>query len=218
MASVKLRNVYKFYKVKRKEVEAVRNLNLEIRDNEIVALLGPSGCGKTSTLRMIAGLEEISRGELYINDELSNKLPPARRNVALAFEDYALYYHLPVRENITFCLKSQHLNNKEINKRLDDICQLLGLGEVLDRRPMELSGGHQQRISLARALIRRPSIFLLDEPISHLELDLRYQILANITEVHYQTGTTMLYVTHNQSEAVAVGERIGVMNLPNFNK
>jgi multiple sugar transport system ATP-binding protein len=212
VASVSLKNVYKYYWSKKGKVEAVKNLNLDIRDKESVALLGPSGCGKTSTLRMIAGIEEISKGELYIGGNLSNYLTPAQRNVALAFEDYALYFHLTVRENMELCLKAKKMSPNVIKKRVKDISEMLGIEDILDLKTTALSGGQQQRVSLARALVRDPSIFLLDEPISHIEVEKRYQILARIKEINYEFGTTILYVTHNQVEAIAVGQRIGVMN------
>jgi len=212
MATVSLKNVYKYYWSKKRKVEAVKNLNINVRDKEIMALLGPSGCGKTSTLRMIAGIEEISKGELYIGDELSNNLTPAQRNVALAFEDYALYFHLTVRENISLCLKAKKINSNVIEKKIKNVSDILGIGDVLDLKTTTLSGGQQQRVSLARALVRNPSIFLLDEPISHIEIQKRYRILAEIKEVNRKFGSTMLYVTHNQTEAVAVGARIGIMN------
>jgi multiple sugar transport system ATP-binding protein len=212
VASVSLKNVYKYYWSKKEKVEAVKNLNLDVRDKEIVALLGPSGCGKTSTLRMIAGIEEISNGELYIDNNLSNDLTPAQRNIALAFEDYALYFHLTVRENMELCLKAKKLSPDEIIKRIKYISEMLGIEDILDLKTTALSGGQQQRVSLARALVRDPSIFLLDEPISHVEVNKRYQILAGIKEINYEFGTTILYVTHNQVEAIAVGNRIGVMN------
>jgi multiple sugar transport system ATP-binding protein len=212
MASVSLKNVYKYYWSKKGKVEAVKNLNLDIRDKEIMVLLGPSGCGKTSTLRMIAGIEEISKGKLYIGDNLSNNLTPAQRNIALAFEDYALYFHLTVKENIALCLEAKKIDPNIIKKRIKDVSEILGIGDVLDLKTTALSGGQQQRVSLARALVRDPSIFLLDEPISHIEIEKRYRILAEIKEINHKFGSTMLYVTHNQTEAIAVGKRIGVMN------
>jgi multiple sugar transport system ATP-binding protein len=212
VALVSLKNVYKYYRSKNEMVEAVKNLNLEVRDKEMVALLGPSGCGKTSTLRMIAGIEEISQGELYIDNMLSNNLTPAQRNTALAFEDYALYFHLTVRENMELCLRAKRLKPDVIKKKVKDVSEMLGIEDILDLKTTALSGGQQQRVSLARALVRDPSIFLLDEPISHIEVEKRYQILARIREINYEFGTTMLYVTHNQVEAIAVGSRIGVMN------
>jgi len=212
VASVTLKNVYKYYWSKKKKVEAVKNLSLEVNDKETVALLGPSGCGKTSTLRMIAGLEDISSGELYIDDVLSNNLSPADRNIALAFEDYALYFHLTVRENMELCLEAKNLSKDVIKKKVEDVSEMLGIKDILNVRTTALSGGQQQRVSLARALVRDPSVFLLDEPISHIEVEKRYQILARIKEINIEFGTTMLYVTHNQAEAIAVGNRIGVMN------
>jgi multiple sugar transport system ATP-binding protein len=212
VALVSLKNVYKYYRSKKGKVEAVKNLNLEVRDKETVALLGPSGCGKTTTLRIIAGIEEISRGELYIDNILSNNLAPAQRNTALAFEDYALYFHLTVRENMELCLRAKKLKPDLIKKKVKDVSEMLGIEDILDLRTTALSGGQQQRVSLARALVRDPSIFLLDEPISHIEIERRYQILARIKEINYEFGTTILYVTHNQAEAIAVGKRIGVMN------
>ena len=212
MASVSLKNVYKYYESKKGRVEAVKNINLNIRDKEIMSLLGPSGCGKTSTLRMIAGIEDISKGTLYIGDILSNNLTPPERNIALAFEDYALYFHLTVKENIALCLQAKQIKPNIIEKKIKEVCEMLGIEDILDLKTTALSGGQQQRVSLARALVRDPSIFLLDEPISHIETEKRYQILAEIKKINLEFGSTMLYVTHNQTEAVAVSKKIGIMN------
>lgn len=193
-------------------MEAVRDLNLEIKDGELLAILGPSGCGKTSTLRMIVGLEEITEGEIYIGDRLVNYMEPSERNVAMAFETYALYSHLTVRENLAFNLRARRTPQPEIDARVSRVAKMLRLEDVLDKKPLELSGGHQQRVSLGRALIRQPSVFLLDEPLSHLDAKLRSSLREEIKRLHYETGTTMIYVTHDQQEALALADRIAVMN------
>jgi multiple sugar transport system ATP-binding protein len=212
MASVLLKNVYKYYEGKKGRVEAVKNLNLIIEDKEIMSLLGPSGCGKTSTLRMIAGIEDISKGALHIGGIIANNLTPTQRNIALAFEDYALYFHLTVKENLSLCLQAKKLKPNIIKKKIKEVSEMLGIEDILDLKTTALSGGQQQRVSLARALVRDPSIFLLDEPISHIETEKRYQILAEIKKINREFGSTMLYVTHNQTEAVAVSKKIGIMN------
>lgn len=166
MAELRLEHIYKTYKG---NVEAVKDLNLTVRDGEFLALLGPSGCGKTSTLRMIVGLEEITRGEMYIGDRLVNGLEPNARNVALAFETYALYPPLSVRDNIAFCLRARSVAPDEIKRRVDAVADMLDITDILDRKPAELGGGQKQRISLARALVRNPDVFLMDEPLSHLD-------------------------------------------------
>ena len=212
MATVSLRNIYKNYDSKRGKVEAVKDLNLDIQDKEIMSLLGPSGCGKTSTLRMIAGIEKISKGQLYIDNTLANDLTPAQRNISLAFEDYALYFHLTVRENLSLCLEAKKLQEDVIQNKIKKVSEMLGIEDILNVKTTALSGGQQQRVSLARALVRDPSIFLLDEPISHIETEKRYKILAEIKKINREFGSTMLYVTHNQTEAVAVSKKIAIMN------
>ncbi|MCB9161290.1 MAG: ABC transporter ATP-binding protein [Caldilineaceae bacterium] len=209
MAEVRLEHIHKIYKG---GVEAVKDLNLTINDGEFLALLGPSGCGKTSTLRMIVGLEEITRGELYIGDRLMNRLEPNERNVALAFETYALYPPLPVRENIAFCLRARSVPKDEINRRVQEVADILDIGGILDRKPAELGGGQKQRVSLARALVRDPDVFLMDEPLSHLDAAQRAHMRVELKRLHARTGRTTILVTHDQLEAVAMAERIAVMN------
>ncbi len=209
MAELRLEHIYKTYKG---GVEAVKDLNLIVRDGEFLALLGPSGCGKTSTLRMIVGLEEITRGEMYIGDRLVNKLEPNLRNVALAFETYALYPPLSVFDNIAFCLRARSIPKPEINQRVKQVADMLDITDILDRKPAELGGGQKQRISLARALVRDPDVFLMDEPLSHLDAAQRSHMRVELKRLHAQTGRTTILVTHDQLEAVAMAERIAVMN------
>ena len=209
MAELRLEHIYKTYKG---GVEAVKDLNLTVENGEFLALLGPSGCGKTSTLRMIVGLEEITRGEMYIGSRLVNKLEPNQRNVALAFETYALYPPLPVRENIAFCLRAKNVPPAEINKRVQHVAEMLDITDILDRKPAELGGGEKQRVSLARALVRDPDVFLMDEPLSHLDAAQRAHMRVEFKRLHAQTGRTTILVTHDQLEAVAMAERIAVMN------
>lgn len=210
MAEVRLENVNKIYKG---NVHAVNNLNLTIDNGEFVALLGPSGCGKTSTLRMIVGLEEISTGSIYIGDRLVNNLEPNERNVALAFETYALYPPLTIRENIAFCLRARNTAKNEIKQRVDEVARILDITDILDRKPSELGGGQKQRVSLARALVRQPDVFLLDEPLSHLDAAQRAHMRTELKRLHANVGGTMILVTHDQLEAIAMAERIVVMNL-----
>jgi len=209
MAELRLEHIYKTYKG---GVEAVKDLNLTVKNGEFLALLGPSGCGKTSTLRMIVGLEEITRGEMYIGDRLVNKLEPNHRNVALAFETYALYPPLSVYENIAFNLRAKKVTQAEIEKRVKAVAEMLDITDILGRKPAELGGGHKQRISLARALVRDPDVFLMDEPLSHLDAAQRSHMRVELKRLHAQTGRTTILVTHDQLEAVAMAERIAVMN------
>ena len=209
MAEVRLEHIYKTYKG---GVEAVKDLNLVIQDGEFLALLGPSGCGKTSTLRMIVGLEEITRGDLFIGDRRVNNLEPNLRNVALAFETYALYPPLSVRDNIAFCLRARSVPKDEINQRVNEVAAMLDIADILDRKPAELGGGQKQRVSLARALVREPTAFLMDEPLSHLDAAQRAHMRVELKRLHARTGRTTVLVTHDQLEAVAMAERIAVMN------
>ncbi|MCB9114725.1 MAG: ABC transporter ATP-binding protein [Caldilinea sp.] len=209
MAELRLEHIYKTYKG---GVEAVKDLNLTVRDGEFLALLGPSGCGKTSTLRMIVGLEEITRGEMYIGNRLVNKLEPNQRNVALAFETYALYPPLSVFDNIAFCLRARSVPKPEISQRVKQVADMLDITDILDRKPAELGGGQKQRISLARALVRDPDVFLMDEPLSHLDAAQRSHMRVELKRLHAQTGRTTILVTHDQLEAVAMAQRIAVMN------
>ncbi len=210
MAEVRLEQLHKTY---RGGVEAVKDLNLTVRDGEFLALLGPSGCGKTSTLRMIVGLEEITKGSIYIGNRLVNKLEPNERNVALAFETYALYPPMTVRDNISFCLRARGMPPPEIARKVMEVAQMLDITDILERKPAELGGGQKQRISLARALVRDPSVFLLDEPLSHLDAGQRAHMRAELKRLHAAVQRTMILVTHDQIEAIAMAERIAVMNL-----
>jgi len=210
MAELRLEHIYKTYKG---GVEAVKDLNLTVKDGEFLALLGPSGCGKTSTLRMIVGLEEITSGEMYIGGRLVNRLEPNQRNVALAFETYALYPPLSVFDNIAFCLRARSVPKHEIPQRVRRVAEMLDITDILDRKPAELGGGQKQRVSLARALVRDPDVFLMDEPLSHLDAALRAHMRIELKRLHAQTGRTTILVTHDQLEAVAMAQRIAVMNL-----
>lgn len=209
MAELRLEHIYKTYKG---GVEAVKDLNLTVADGEFLALLGPSGCGKTSTLRMIVGLEDITRGEMYIRNRLVNKLEPNQRNVALAFETYALYPPLSVRDNIAFNLRAKSVAPAEIAQRVRHVAEMLDIIDILDRKPAELGGGEKQRVSLARALVRDPDVFLMDEPLSHLDAAQRAHMRVELKRLHAQMGRTTILVTHDQLEAVAMAQRIAVMN------
>lgn len=209
MAEIRLEHVYKTYKG---GVEAVKDLNLTIHDGEFLALLGPSGCGKTSTLRMIVGLEEITKGTISIGNRVVNKLEPKDRNVALAFETYALYPPLTIRENISFCLRAKSIPPSEIDRRVRDVAGILSIEDILDRKPGEIGGGQKQRVSLARALVREPDVLLLDEPLSHLDAAQRAHMRTELKRLHAKIHRTTILVTHDQLEAVAMAERIAVMN------
>lgn len=212
MEKLRLENVYKYYRGK--DLEAVKDLSLVCEEGECLAFLGPSGCGKTSTLRMIAGLEEISEGSIYIGENRVNDLPPQRRNIAMAFEDYALYPPLTVFENIGFPLQAKGVPLKEVKQRVRRVAEVLRIDDVLGNTPSELSGGQQQRISLARALVKEGvELVLMDEPISHLDTTLKNEIRTEIKRFHVELGNTIVYVTHDQLEAMALGDRIAVMNL-----
>ena len=208
MASLKLHHIYKVYS---NGVKAVNDFNIDINDNEFVVFVGPSGCGKSTTLRMIAGLEDITAGELFIGDTLVNDLEPKDRDIAFVFQNYALYPHMTVYENMAYGLKNRKLPTEEINKKVLEASEILGLNEYLDRRPKEMSGGQRQRVALGRALVRDPKVFLLDEPLSNLDAKLRTQMRAEITKLHKKIKTTFIYVTHDQVEAMTMGTRIVVM-------
>lgn len=210
MAELRLEHLYKTYKG---GVEAVQDLNLKIYDGEFLALLGPSGCGKTSTLRMIVGLEEITKGNIYIGTRLVNNVEPKDRDVALAFETYALYPPLTIRENISFCLRAKSIQADEIDRRVTKVATMLSIDDLLDRKPGEIGGGQKQRVSLARALIRDPDVLLLDEPLSHLDAAQRAHMRTELKRLHVEDRRTTILVTHDQLEAVAMAERIAVMNL-----
>ncbi len=209
MARVLLKNVTKKFG----EVTAVKNLNLEIKDGEFMVLLGPSGCGKSTTLRMIAGLETPTEGEIWIGDRLVNDVDPTKRNVAMVFQSYALYPHMTVFGNIEFPLRMAGVPKEERIKKVKEVADFLGISELLNRKPSELSGGQQQRVALARALVREPRVFLLDEPLSNLDAKIRTQMRFELKKLlSYDLGITTVYVTHDQVEAMTMADRIAVMN------
>ena len=208
MASLSLKNIYKKYDG---NVVAVSDFNLEIEDKEFIVLVGPSGCGKSTTLRMIAGLEEISEGELYIGDVLMNEIAPKDRDIAMVFQNYALYPHMTVFDNLAFGLKLRHTPKDEIRRRVDEAARILDIAHLLDRKPKALSGGQRQRVALGRAIVREPKVFLMDEPLSNLDAKLRVQMRAEISKLHKKLATTFIYVTHDQTEAMTMGSRIVVM-------
>ncbi len=208
MAKVTLKNVHKYYD---DNVAAVDNFNAEIADREFLVLVGPSGCGKSTTLRMIAGLEEISSGELYIGEKLVNDIRPKDRDIAMVFQNYALYPHMTVFENMAFGLKLRKFSKDEINTRVQDAAALLDISALLNRKPKALSGGQRQRVAVGRAIVRNPQVFLFDEPLSNLDAKLRVQTRAEISKLHSRLQTTMIYVTHDQVEAMTMGDRIVVM-------
>lgn len=209
MTRVLLKNVSKVYG---KHAPAVDSINFHIKDKEFFSILGPSGCGKTSTLRMIAGLEEITSGDIYFNDTKVNNLSPAERDIALAFENYALYPFLNVYQNIAFPLQIKKVAKEEVDKRVKGLAKDMGLSDILYDNVQSLSGGQQQRVGVARALIRRPSVFLLDEPISHLEAKLKEQMRGELRRIHSEAKVTTIYVTHDQEEAISMSDRICVMD------
>ena len=230
MAEVILKNIKKVYphqepkKKKKGEAEkktnlqitdegvlAVDNFNLEIRDKEFIVLVGPSGCGKSTTLRMVAGLEEISGGELYIGGQLMNDVAPKDRDIAMVFQNYALYPHMTVRGNIAFPLKLRKVPKEEIDQRVNQAAEILGITEYLDRKPKALSGGQRQRVAIGRAIVREPKVLLMDEPLSNLDAKLRNQMRAEIIKLRQRINTTFIYVTHDQTEAMTLGDRIVIM-------
>ncbi len=208
MASLSLRNVYKRYSG---GVTAVSDFNLEIKDKEFIILVGPSGCGKSTTLRMVAGLEEISDGEIYIGDRLVNDVAPKDRDIAMVFQNYALYPHMTVFDNMAFGLKLRKTPKDEIKRRVEEAARVLDIEHLLERKPKALSGGQRQRVALGRAIVREPKVFLLDEPLSNLDAKLRAQMRTEISKLHQRLGTTFIYVTHDQTEAMTMGTRIVVM-------
>ena len=213
MAKVTVQNIYKIYPGdKGRDVTAVTDVSLEIQDKEFVVLVGPSGCGKSTTLRMIAGLEEISKGDIYIGDRRVNDVPPKDRDIAMVFQNYALYPHMSVYDNMAFGLKLRKYPRAEIKKRVMDAAGILGIEELLERRPKALSGGQRQRVAVGRAIVRQPKVFLFDEPLSNLDAKMRVQMRTEITKLHQRLQATMIYVTHDQIEAMTMGDRIVVMN------
>ncbi len=213
MAKVTVKNIYKIYPgEKGRDVTAVNDVSLTIEDREFTVLVGPSGCGKSTTLRMIAGLEEVSRGEIYIGDRLVNDVAPKDRDIAMVFQNYALYPHMSVYDNLAFGLKLRRYPKAEIKKRVIDAAGILGIEELLDRKPKALSGGQRQRVAVGRAIVRQPKVFLFDEPLSNLDAKMRVQMRAEISKLHQRLQATMIYVTHDQVEAMTMGDRIVVMN------
>ncbi len=209
MASVRFERVTKQYD---NGVVAVKDLNLDICDREFLVLVGPSGCGKTTSLRMLAGLETISTGNLYINERRVNDLPPKDRDIAMVFQSYALYPHMSVFDNMAFSLELQGISKPEIRQRVQQAAQQLGIETLLERKPKQLSGGQRQRVAVGRAIVRNPSAFLMDEPLSNLDAKLRVQARAELNKLHRRLGTTFIYVTHDQVEAMTMGHRIAIMN------
>ncbi len=209
MSNVILKNVRKTYDNKK---TVINNVNLEIKDKEFVVLVGASGCGKSTLLRMIAGLEDISDGEIYIGDKKVNNVPPKDRDIAFVFQSYALYPHMTVRENIAFGLKMRKVDKKTIDEKVAQAAEILNLGEYLERKPKQLSGGQRQRVALGRAIVRNPKVFLMDEPLSNLDAKLRVQMRSEIKKLHEKLQTTFIYVTHDQTEALTMGDRIVVLN------
>ncbi|WP_208589963.1 ABC transporter ATP-binding protein [Gracilibacillus suaedae] len=209
MAELSLRNIDKIYT--KGEDKAVDNFNLEIKDKEFIVFVGPSGCGKSTTLRMIAGLEEISSGEFYIDDKLMNEVAPKDRDIAMVFQNYALYPHMNVYDNMAFGLKLRKFKKDEIERRVKEAARILGLEAYLDRKPKALSGGQRQRVALGRAIVRDAKVFLMDEPLSNLDAKLRVQMRAEIQKLHHRLQTTTIYVTHDQTEAMTMATRLVVL-------
>src|SRR5215475_7791771 len=207
MARVAMRGLHKKYD----EVHAVKDVNLDIRDQEFVVLVGPSGCGKTTTLRMVAGLESITSGHISIDEKVVNDLPPMDRDIAMVFQNYALYPHMSVYDNMAFGLKMRKFDRGDIAKRVKDAAEVLGIQELLKRKPRQLSGGQRQRVALGRAIVRHPQVFLFDEPLSNLDAKLRVQMRVELKKIHDRLGTTAIYVTHDQVEAMTLGDRVVVM-------
>ncbi|MBD8065898.1 sn-glycerol-3-phosphate ABC transporter ATP-binding protein UgpC [Devosia sp. PTR5] len=207
MASVSFRKLGKSYGA----LQIVKNIDLQIADKEFVVLVGPSGCGKSTTLRMLAGLEPISSGEVVIGDRVVNDLAPRERDIAMVFQDYALYPHKTVYENMAFSLKVRGVSVEETRSRIAEAAQMLGITQLLDRRPSQLSGGQRQRVAMGRAIVRRPKVFLFDEPLSNLDAKLRGEVRTEIKKLHQQIGTTIIYVTHDQVEAMTLADRIVIL-------
>ena len=212
MARVDLDNVRKVYRGDTGDVLAVDQFNLQIRDREFVVLVGPSGCGKTTTLRMIAGLEDITAGTIAIGSRVVNHVPPKDRDIAMVFQNYALYPHMSVYKNMAFGLRLRRMPKAEIDQRVKDAARILGITPLLDRKPKALSGGQRQRVAVGRAIVRQPAAFLFDEPLSNLDAKLRVEMRAELKKLHHRLATTMIYVTHDQVEAMTLADRVVVMN------
>ena len=208
MARVQFDHVYKRFN----KVEVVHDINIDIKDKEFLVLVGPSGCGKSTCLRMVAGLEDVTEGDVLIGDRVVNGVPPKDRDIAMVFQNYALYPHMTVYDNMAFGLKLRHFPKDQIKQRVDEAADILGLEPFLKRKPKELSGGQRQRVALGRAIVREPQVFLMDEPLSNLDAKLRVETRANITKLHQRIQTTVIYVTHDQIEAMTMGSRIAVLN------
>ncbi|MCR6110204.1 sn-glycerol-3-phosphate ABC transporter ATP-binding protein UgpC [Bacillus sp. A301a_S52] len=208
MADIKFDSLYKIYDG---DVQAVTDFNLDIEDKEFIVFVGPSGCGKSTTLRMVAGLEDISKGSLYIGEDKVNDVAPKDRDIAMVFQNYALYPHMNVYENMAFGLKLRKFKKEDIDKRVKEAARILGLTEMLDRKPKAMSGGQRQRVALGRAIVRNPKVFLMDEPLSNLDAKLRVQMRSEIIKLHHRLQTTTIYVTHDQTEAMTMASRIVVM-------
>ncbi len=215
MSNVILKNIRKTYDNNK---TVINNVNLEIKDKEFIVLVGSSGCGKSTLLRMIAGLEDITSGEIYIDDKKVNDIAPKDRDIAFVFQSYALYPHMTVRENIAFGLKMRKTPKDEIDKKVKEAAEILNLTEYLDRKPKQLSGGQRQRVALGRAIVRNPKVFLMDEPLSNLDAKLRVQMRSEIKKLHEKLQTTFIYVTHDQTEALTMGDRIVVLNNGNISQ
>ena len=212
MASISLRNVVKRYSTGKSELQVIHGVNAEIADREFIVIVGPSGCGKSTLLRMVAGLEEISGGEIAIGDRVVNNLEPAARDIAMVFQNYALYPHMTVFDNMAYGLKIKKVPLAEIKQRVDKAAGILELGHLLERKPRELSGGQRQRVAMGRAIVRQPQVFLFDEPLSNLDAKLRAQTRLEIQKLHRELGITSLFVTHDQVEAMTLAQRMIVMN------
>src|SRR5215210_1868430 len=208
MAQVALRKIVKMFE----KTPAVQGIDLDIADREFIVLVGPSGCGKTTTLRMVAGLEEASSGEIFIGDQLVNDVPPKDRDIAMVFQNYALYPHMTVFENMSFGLRLRKFPKPEIKERVEAAARILDITDLLERQPKQLSGGQRQRVAMGRAIVRNPKVFLFDEPLSNLDAKLRVQMRTEIKKVHQQVRTTTVYVTHDQVEAMTLADRVVVMN------
>ena len=207
MASVSYRHVFKRFG----DVSVIKDFNLEIADKEFMVFVGPSGCGKSTNLRMLAGLEDVSEGDILIGDRVVNDVPPKDRDIAMVFQSYALYPHMTVYDNMAFGLKLRKMPKDEIDRRVKEAADILGLGNLLDRKPKALSGGQRQRVAVGRAIVREPAVFLMDEPLSNLDAKLRVTARAEISKLHQRLGTTFIYVTHDQVEAMTMGDRIAVL-------
>jgi sn-glycerol 3-phosphate transport system ATP-binding protein len=212
MAKIAINTLNKIYSGRGATFHALRGINLDVADREFVVLLGPSGCGKSTLLRLIAGLDDISSGEIRIGDRRVNELPPAKRDIAMVFQDYALYPHMSVRDNLAFGLRVRRTNPAEMASRIADTAELLGLGELLDRKPAQLSGGQRQRVAIGRAIVRKPAVFLFDEPLSNLDAKLRIQMRMEIASLQRRLGVTTVYVTHDQVEAMTLAHRVVLLH------